>query len=72
MLPHRQKPLDLLDDLTDGLEGGSAVIGADGDAQRGVPDPQVADPVNNGERPQPGPAGDLVGDPGDDPLGCAQ
>ena len=50
------------------------MIGADGDAQRGVPDPQVADPVNNGERPQPGPAGDLVGDPGTIPpaLGCAQ
>ena len=41
-LPHRQAPLDLLDDVVHRLEGGTAVVGAHGHGQGGLPDAELA------------------------------
>ena len=52
MLPHRQALLDLLDDVADGLESRRAMVRAHGDAERRVPNSQLPDAVDDGDRPQ--------------------
>ena len=62
MLPDRDLVLEVVDQLAAGLDGLAAVGAGDGDDDRDVTDPEVADAVHGGQRADRVVGDDLLGD----------